>query len=72
MAGTACPTPRRCTEVAWPAHAVEGKNSTTFVGQREHLPPGLYEFSVRARDIVGNESGTARYRFRILGKAAPS
>ena len=70
--GPSCPTPRRCTEVAWPAHAVESKNGTTFVGQREHLLPGLYELSVRARDIVGNESAAARYRFRILGQAASS
>jgi hypothetical protein len=67
--GPFCPTPRRCTEVVWPAYTVEGKGGTTY-GHRQHLLPGLYEFSLRAKDIVGNKSETARYRFRVLSRAA--
>jgi hypothetical protein len=35
-------------------------------GVPEWLPPGRYEFSVLARDAVGNESPLTRYRFQIL------
>lgn len=65
--GPFCPTLRRCTETVWPASLVDGKNGTLY-RVRKHLTPGLYEFSVRARDLVGNLSRAARYRFRVLGK----
>lgn|GEM_PF-2780628 len=64
--GPFCPTPVRCTEIAWPAFLADGKGGTA-IGLREHLSPGLYELSVRANDIAGNESQATRYRFRIVG-----
>jgi hypothetical protein len=64
--GPFCPTPVRCTEVAWPAYSADGEGGAT-IGIREHLGPGLYELSVRANDIAGNESEATTYRFRVVG-----
>lgn len=44
----------------------EGFQRNLFFGVPEWLQPGPYEFSVYARDAVGNESPLTRYRFRIL------
>jgi hypothetical protein len=63
--GPFCPTEFTCTEVAWAAYSGAGEGGTTF-GIREHLSPGLYEFSVSVSDTVLNESPAAKYRFRVL------
>ena len=60
-----CPRPTRCTGVAWPVYEASGPGGTSF-GIAERLHPGLYRFQVQARDVVGNESATTVYRFRIL------
>lgn len=44
----------------------EGFQRGLGIGVPEWLRPGLYEFSVYARDAVGNKSPVTRYRFRIL------
>jgi hypothetical protein len=44
----------------------EGFQRSFGFGVPEWLPPGRYEFSVLARDAVGNQSPLTRYRFQIL------
>jgi hypothetical protein len=44
----------------------EGFQRSYGIGVPEWLPAGRYEFSVYARDAVGNESPPTAYRFRIL------
>ncbi len=57
--------PRRCRELAWPAYSAESEGGTSF-SIREHLQPGLYEFSVATTDMAENRSKRTRYRFRVL------
>lgn len=59
-----CATVNSCSASARPVY--EASNGYFSFGIPELLSPGLYEFSVRARDAVGNESNAVRYRFRIL------
>lgn len=63
--GPFCPTPRRCTETDFAAYSASAGHGATF-GVPEHLNPGLYEFTARAFDAVGNRSPLTRYRFRVL------
>jgi hypothetical protein len=63
--GPFCPTPRRCTETDFAAYSASAGNGA-FFGVPERLNPGLYEFTVKAFDAVGNRSPLTRYRFRVL------
>jgi hypothetical protein len=60
-----CMTTYECSAFARPEY--EAGNGSLSFGVPELLRPGLYEFAVQARDAVGNESATTKYRFRILG-----
>jgi hypothetical protein len=59
-----CASVSACSASARPEY--EASNGSFGFGIPELLAPGLYEFSVGARDAVGNESPFARYRFRVL------
>lgn len=59
-----CASVSMCSASARPEY--EAGNGSLGFGIPELLSPGLYEFAVRARDAVGNESPAARYRFRVL------
>jgi hypothetical protein len=59
-----CLTIYECSAFARPEY--EAGNGSLGFGIPELLRPGLYEFSVQARDAVGNESAATKYRFRIL------
>jgi hypothetical protein len=59
-----CMTVYECSASARPVY--EAGNGSLGFGVPELLRPGLYEFAVQARDAVGNESPSTRYRFRIL------
>lgn len=63
--GPFCPTPRRCTQIVFPAYSADAGGGATF-GVPERLTPGLYEFRVIAADSVGNESKVRKHRFRVL------
>jgi len=63
--GPFCRTARRCVETDFAAYSADAGGGATF-GIAERLSPGLYEFSVRATDAVGNQSPLTRYRFRVL------
>ena len=65
--GPECPTPTLCFETDFAAYSANTGNNSYF-GMPERLTPGLYEFTVRATDQVGNESALTRYRFRVLAK----
>lgn len=62
-----CASVSECSASARPEY--EAGNGSLGFGIPELLSPGLYEFSVRARDAVGNESPAARYRFRVLRRS---
>jgi hypothetical protein len=59
-----CSTLRTCTGRSRASY--EGFQRNLGFGVPEWLPAGRYEFSVYARDAVGNESPPTHYRFRIL------
>ncbi|HVY78157.1 MAG TPA: hypothetical protein VG898_06600 [Solirubrobacterales bacterium] len=62
-----CASVSVCSASARPEY--EAGNGSFSFGVPELLSPGLYEFAVKARDAVGNESASARYRFRVLRPA---
>lgn len=63
-----CPTLLTCSNKARAAY--EAYEHRYSYGEDEWLVPGVYEFRIRARDLVGNESPLTTYRFRIL-RGAP-